>query len=193
MKNIVYGLTDSRNDLVYYVGKSSVGKNRPIQHLLNSHSEGVNNWREEVESNWGKVKVILIEEVDDLLLLHEREKFWIGYYSELNPNLLNKKDFPVFVDVYSEDDDELFNDLQKCIGSLPDIINRRRLALNATQDNLAKLAGINRYTVGQIESGRSITTKVLNQIILALKAMEIDKLIIDQNIKDRASNVDGKY
>ena len=190
MKNIVYGLTDSRNDLVYYVGKSSVGKNRPIQHLSNSHSEGVNNWREEVESNWGKVKVILIEEVDDLLLLQEREKFWIGYYSDLNPNLLNKKDFPVFVDVYSEDDDDLFNDLQKCINSLPDIINRRRLALNATQDNLAKLAGINRYTVGQLESGRSVTTKVLSQIILALKAMEIDKLIIDQNIKDRASNGD---
>ena len=50
IENIIYGLRDPRNDVYQYIGKSTVGKNRPLQHLCKSHSDFVNKWVEELAS-----------------------------------------------------------------------------------------------------------------------------------------------
>ena len=52
MKNIIYGLRDPRNDVYQYIGKSTVGSKRALQHLIKSHSEKVNEWVANLNENW---------------------------------------------------------------------------------------------------------------------------------------------
>ena len=52
MINIIYGLRDPRNDVYQYIGKSSVGAKRAIQHLTKSHSESVNCWVDMLANDW---------------------------------------------------------------------------------------------------------------------------------------------
>ena len=63
MKNIIYGLADTRNDLVYYVGKTTTNIKRPLSHLTKSHSEDVNNWIKSVRDNWGDIKNFQRDEI----------------------------------------------------------------------------------------------------------------------------------
>lgn len=188
MKNIVYGLADSRNDLIYYVGKSSVGSKRALQHLSNSHSKEVNEWIKEVEDNWGKIKVIVIEEVVDLDFLAEREKHWIGIYSDINENLLNKNSYPKLINSYSEEDDRMFSSLKNSIVFSGDIIKKRRLSLNITQSELAKESKVNRWTISQVENNSNISLTSLKKIILGLTKIGMDKNMKFSQIKGRASN-----
>ena len=188
MKNIIYGLADSRNDLIYYVGKSSVGSIRALSHLTKSHSPEVNKWIEEIESNWGRVDVIIIEEVEDLLLLSEREKYWIGVHSTANENLLNKQSTTKHLaDHYTEEDAEKFNELKRSLSFIGDIVKRRRLALDVPQAKLAEISEVNRWTISQLESGRDVSLSSLRKILLGLTNLDICKQIVDTQIKERAS------
>lgn len=187
MLNIVYGLADSRNDLIYYVGKTTVGKKRPLQHLKNSHSKDVNEWIESVHDDWGDINVVVLEEVEDLNFLSDREKYWIGYYYEVNPNLLNKKDFPKTINKYEDCDMEKFRALEESIFNVSEIIKRRRIALGLKQADLAELSGMNRWTISQIENGQSISLSSLKNIVLALRGEEIklgDYLMSCQRIRN---------
>ncbi len=52
-------------------------------------------------------------------------------------------------------------------------IKAERVARNKTQDQLAIDCGINRYTIGQIEKGESITLKVLIPILRGLNRLDV--------------------
>jgi len=186
MKNIVYGLADSRNDLIYYVGKSSIGSKRALQHLTKSHSPEVNEWIEEVRYNWGNIKVIIIEEVEDINLLSEREKYWIGVYSISNTSLLNKKDYPHLINSYTDKDDEKFSFFKDSILFAGEIIKKRRLALNVTQGKLAKVSQVNRSTISQIENNFSVSLDSLKKVTLGLTRLGMDKQMEFAQIKERA-------
>ena len=77
--NIIYGLKDPRNDVYQYIGKSTVGNKRALQHLKKSHSSKVNEWVALLESKWLYPIVDILEEVEDVDELNEREKHWINY------------------------------------------------------------------------------------------------------------------
>ncbi|MCK5017298.1 MAG: GIY-YIG nuclease family protein, partial [Candidatus Peribacteraceae bacterium] len=79
LNNIIYGLRDSRNDLYYYIGKSSVGESRPKQHLLKSHSDKVNKWVQEVEGTGNVVYIDILETIEYKEGLKKAEKYWINY------------------------------------------------------------------------------------------------------------------
>ena len=64
MKNIIYGLRDPRNDVYQYIGKSTVGSKRALQHLIKSHSEKVNEWVANLNENWLYPLVDIIEEAE---------------------------------------------------------------------------------------------------------------------------------
>ena len=63
MNNIVYGLKDPRNDVYMYIGKSTVGDSRALQHLTKSHSEKINEWVKELEDKWLYPIVEIISEM----------------------------------------------------------------------------------------------------------------------------------
>jgi hypothetical protein len=110
MVNIIYGLRDPRNDVYQYIGKSSVGSKRAIQHLTKSHSDSVNSWVGMLANDWLYPIVDIIEEVEEIENLIEREKFWINYYHNINPNLLNIKSIEKpLKNVRTEEDEADFN------------------------------------------------------------------------------------
>ena len=189
MRNIVYGLVDPRNDLVYYVGKSSVGEKRPLTHLVRqSHSKKVNDWVDEMQKIWHPVKAIVLEEVEDINELPEVERKWIEKCKYLNPELMNHQMVKsVISDSYSEEDDLLFNRLCTAVSTFKSIVRRRRLALNLTQESLGELAGVHRTTIRDLELGRSVSTKTLRDVTLALVNFELTSDNITQ-LRKRASD-----
>lgn len=61
-------------------------------------------------------------------------------------------------------------------------IKHIRIQQNITQAQLAKMAGLNRWTIGQIENGESITLTSLIQILRALDVLYVldDFEVIDE-------------
>ena len=196
MRNIIYGLADSRNDLVYYVGKSSVGEKRPIKHLIRqSHSKKVNDWVDEMQKIWHPVKAIVLEEVNDVNELPKVEKKWIEKCKNLNPKLLNDKMANnVISDYYSEEDNLLFNRLCTAVSTFKSTIKRRRLALNITQESLAVLSGVHRTTIRDLELGKNVSIKTLRNVTLALINFELTTNNITQlgeRVKSKNNDNDG--
>jgi transcriptional regulator with XRE-family HTH domain len=61
------------------------------------------------------------------------------------------------------------------IQQLGDYIRHLRLQQNKTQAELAEIAGLNRWTISQIENGESITLMSLIQILRALDSLYVLK------------------
>jgi hypothetical protein len=87
--NMIYGLRDPRNDVYRYIGKTTIGKGRPLSHLKRSHNKQVNMWVSELHNLGLEVNVDVIE--TDILLndLNDRERYYISYYSDMYGGLLN--------------------------------------------------------------------------------------------------------
>lgn len=87
--NLIYGLRDPRNDVYRYVGKTTIGYGRPLQHLIRSHNELVNAWVSEL-SHIGMVPFVdVLEENIDLADLSTRELYYISKYSDVGIPLFN--------------------------------------------------------------------------------------------------------
>ena len=62
-------------------------------------------------------------------------------------------------------------------------LKRRRLEKNLTQEAVARSAGLNRTTIGQIERGASFSILALVQILRALDALDaVDAFLPDPGI-----------
>jgi DNA-binding XRE family transcriptional regulator len=174
MINIIYGLRDPRNDVYQYIGKSSVGTKRALQHLTLSHSERVNEWVKKLGEDWLYPIVNVIEEVENLEDLPEREKYWINYYHGINPNLLNilSIEHPL-QNIRSEEDENKFNFLSLVIQDIPRILKKERLYRNLTQGQLAKEMGVARSTISLCERGENVSLKIVQDYIRTLKGIDI--------------------
>lgn len=175
MKNIIYGLRDPRNDIYYYIGKSTVDIKRPLTHLTNSHSPKVNEWVKMLGDNWLYPQIDIIEEVEKLEDLIEREKYWINYYFHLNPDLLNIQSVPSekIVETRSSEDEKIFNVIQNHIFNIPKMLSKERKYRKLTQAEMAKHMNISRYTVSQIETGNNVSFKMIQKYFLTLKGLDI--------------------
>lgn len=172
--NLIYGLRDPRNDVYYYIGKSTVGYGRPLTHLTKSHSETVNQWVKQLEQLGLFPHVDVIEK--DILLedLAEREKYWIEYHYELNPELFNVYSLPETINkIRTQDDDDKFNSLVKVILDLGNILKTERMSRQLTQDELAEKAGLSRSTISLCEGGNNVTVEAVKKYLAALKGVDI--------------------
>ena len=62
-------------------------------------------------------------------------------------------------------------------------IKQKRLQTNKTQSQLAKEAGLNPYTISQIENGESVTLSTLIQLLRALDVLYVlDNFKINEEI-----------
>ena len=90
------------------------------------------------------------------------------------------------------------------VSKIGEFIKNERLNSNKTQAQLAKEAGINKWTLGQIENGEAITLLSLIQILRALDVLplldifsikqEISPIELakkEQNNRKRARNTDS--
>lgn len=174
MKNIIYGLKDPRNDVFQYIGKSTVGNSRALKHLTDSHSGKVKEWIEELNEKWLYPIVEIIEEVDDIDNLSEREKYYVNFYYEINPNLLNVQLIDKNInEIRTEEDEEKFNTLIKVITDIPNILKIERLCRNMTQDFVSKEVGLSRSTISLCERSKNVTLETVIKYILFLKGYDI--------------------
>ena len=172
--NLIYGLRDPRNDVYYYIGKTTVGYERPLKHLTKSHSETVNQWVKQLEQ-LGLVPHIDVIEKDILLEeLSEREKYWIDYHYELNPELFNVQLLPDSINrIRTQEDDDKFNLLVKVILDLGNILKTERISRQLTQEELAKKSGVHRSTIIFCENGNNVTINAIKKYLAALKGVDI--------------------
>lgn len=183
MINIIYGLRDPRNDLYYYIGKSTIGINRPLEYLTKSHSNNVNEWVKMLEEQWLYPQIDIIEEVEILDNLSEREKYWINYYYDLNPELLNKLLITKqIIETRTSDDEEKFEFLSREIYNIQKILRSERIYRKLTQEKLAKLIGINRSTIVSIENGCG-SLRNIQKYILTLKGFDIKTKINSERVR----------
>lgn len=69
------------------------------------------------------------------------------------------------------------------IGTIGEFIKHKRLQENKSQAQLAKEAGLNRWTLGQIENGESITMTSLIQLLRVLDLLHLlDVFTIEESI-----------
>lgn len=62
-------------------------------------------------------------------------------------------------------------------------IKDERITKQKTQSEIAEITGLNRYTIGKIEKGRSVTLQVLIQVLRALDLLYVlDNFIIVDKI-----------
>lgn len=172
--NLIYGLRDPRNDVYYYIGKSTVGYGRPLTHLTKSHSETVNQWIKQLEQLGLFPHIDVIEKNILLEDLAEREKYWIDYHYELNPELFNIYLLPETINkIRTQDDDDKFNSLVKVILDLGNILKTERMSRQLTQNELAEKAGLSRSTISLCEGGNNVTVEAVKKYLAALKGVDI--------------------
>jgi len=162
MINIIYGLRDPRNDVHYYIGKSTVGNKRALSHLKTSHSDKINEWVADVRKNGFEPLVDIIEEVQDVNELAEREKFWVRFYFEQNPMLLNEQLKPRHVNLTVSVNER--NELKLLDDTLPRLhilLKKARKVSKINQKEMAERAGISYGTLKRIESGEE-TVSICN-------------------------------
>jgi transcriptional regulator with XRE-family HTH domain len=91
------------------------------------------------------------------------------------------------------------------IASIGNYVKHQRLNQNITQAKVAKIAGINRWTISQIENGEAISLTSLIQILRALNLLNIldsfnintqpsplELAKIEQEARKRASDIIDK-
>ena len=172
--NIIYGLKDPRNDVYQYIGKSTVGNKRALQHLKKSHSSKVNEWVALLESKWLYPIVDILEEVEDVDELNEREKHWINYYKDINPDLLNIQSIDKKpVNLRKEEDEAEYQFMLKILFKIPDILKKERKYRKLTQDEMAKEMNVSRSTLSLCENSANVTFKTIQKYFLTLKGIDI--------------------
>ena len=174
MENIIYGLRDPRNDVYQYIGKSTVGSKRALEHLTLSHSDKVNEWVKILSENWLYPSVDLIEEVENIDDLPEREKYWINYYHNINPNLFNIHSIESSLNkTRSDEDEEDFNTMVRLFSMTHTILRNERIYRNISQEQMAENMGVSRSTISLAERGENVNFDVIRKYVRTLRGIDI--------------------
>jgi hypothetical protein len=167
MKGLVYALFCPIRNKPVYVGQTTQGLKRPFVHLREmSHSQKVNEWVYNLKEDGLSPVIVILEQVSDLSILHEKEQFWILKYIGEGNLLLNQNSitpFIVFGSIYD-------NPPPSGIGEISMFVRARRHLFHLTQIQLSKKAGVGLRFVRDIEQGTkgNFSTKVLNKVLNVL-------------------------
>lgn len=166
--NLIYGLRDPRNDIFYYIGKTTIGEDRPITHLHYSHNENVRKWVSELKEINLEPFIDILEENVELNELNIKEKFWINEYKKINDNLLNiQSNNENKILCLSELDWSKLEDVKRILSDLPLLIKSIRVKYDLTQVELAKLCKVSKTTLANPErnSKREISLSLILKLI----------------------------
>lgn len=154
MKKLVYALCCPFTDDVHYIGKSTQGMTRPLQHLNSSHSEKVIEWVDDLKALGNSPKVKILERVSEVDDLDVRERYWIYKYLDKDALLLNSNLITPFL-VSENRSKELEDTNDVGINHISEFIKQRRKTVGLTQEQFAEKAGIALTVIRKIEQGKS--------------------------------------
>lgn len=154
MGKLIYALTCPFTEDVHYIGKTSKGMTRPLQHMSNSHCDKIAEWSNDLKILGQKPGIKILEKLSKDDDLDERERYWIQKYLNkgsllLNSNLVN----PVLIDTKLE---KLLGNLD--FGDISDISNfikERRKQIGLTQPDFADKSGVSLKVLRKIEQNKT--------------------------------------
>jgi len=89
-KNLIYAYLDPRNGLIRYIGKSTIGLDRPKN--FHAHGQHCGNWIKNLTTDNLEPEILILEELSDnasIEEINEAEIFHISYWRFLGANLTN--------------------------------------------------------------------------------------------------------
>jgi hypothetical protein len=96
MRNFIYGLVDPRTTFIHYIGKSSIGMDRPREHMraseLRHDTTRKSVWIRQLLADGITYEIKVLEYVADKERLNEAERRWIAHGRQANWPLTNLTD-----------------------------------------------------------------------------------------------------
>jgi len=165
-QRLIYSLRCPFTDAIHYIGKSTQGMTRPMQHLTKSHSDKVIEWVEELKLIGHAPVVKVLEYVSLNDDINNRERYWIQ--KEINNNSLLLNSCLVTPLLITHNIDELLGD-GKGMESfrIAKFVRERRRQARLTQTDFAAKTGVALTVIRKIEQGKSNLT--LESILQVLK------------------------
>lgn len=163
-KKIIYALCCPFTNEIHYIGKTTQGMIRPLQHLSESHSIKVREWVDGLkEINYSPI-IKILEQVSSEEDLDLKEKNWIQYYLSKKALLLNINSVsPILIK----------HDLEKLLGKgdlyirIGKFVKEKRKKFKLTQEEFSSKAGVALSVIRKIEQCRHDYS--LNSLIKVLK------------------------
>jgi len=166
--HLIYCLKCPFSKEVHYIGKSTQGMRRPLQHLTKSHLERINEWVEELKKLGYRPTIEILEVLSDDIsdnspILDERELWWITHYIQEGAYLLNIQLVDPILTI-----EDLQNPDEQALGieEISDFIRQKRRLAGLTQEEFAEKAGVALTVIRKIEQKK--TNVNLNGLLTVL-------------------------
>lgn len=161
-KRLIYALKCPFTKEVHYVGKSTKGMLRPLEHCKESHSEKVQEWVTELKKIGYVPEIDILQYVSETENIDDIENFYIKNFVSKNNLLLNSnlvKAVTVLPNLEESDPTGM-----KTIG---EFVKRRRKMIGLTQEKLANYSGIGLRFVRELEGNKknNFNTETLNNLL----------------------------
>lgn len=150
-ENIIYALRCPFTERTHYIGKSTQGLTRPMQHLTDSHSRKIREWVADL-AIIGEKPIITVIDYANEKTINERERFWIAEYLRRGAVLFNEQGVKASnVRIRAEK-------IQRGERGRPweqvgNIIRAKRKSVGLTQSQLSQKAGIGLRFIRELEQG----------------------------------------
>lgn len=152
-KRYIYSLNCPITKDIHYIGKSTQGMMRPLQHLTKSHNEKIKEWVSDLKELGYTPEIRILEEVSLDSDIDARELFWIQKSINNKDLLLNINLVKPFM--LDKDLDELLDPSKNTtIESISEFIKTRRKSVNLTQEEFAERSGVALTVVRKLEQGK---------------------------------------
>ena len=154
MERLIYGLKCPVTNRMHYIGKSTQGMRRPMQHLHESHSIKIQEWVSDLKVLGDKPKIVVLQEVGEGEDIDITERVWISKYLDRGATLLNEN-LVIAATIRTDLDDLINTDYNSDYEAIGRFVSTRRKDLSLTQEQFAERMGIALTVVRKIEQGKS--------------------------------------
>lgn len=157
--NIIYALKCPFTDNIHYIGKSTKGLLRPMEHLKESHSIKIKEWVNDIGQLGYSPKIDILESnIVSEEELNEKEKYWIAKCLSKGCLLLNEKLITyakIINAIVVKEEKQTDSSEYSVITDVSLLSKRTRTQLKLTQADLSYKLGIGLRWLRKIEGGKN--------------------------------------
>lgn len=154
MERLIYGLKCPVTNRMHYIGKTTQGMRRPMQHLNESHSVKIKEWVSDLNELNEKPRIVVLQEVGEGEDIDIAERVWISKYLDRGATLLNEN-LVIAATIRPDLDDLINTDYTSDYKAIGRFVSERRKAAGLTQEQFAEKIGVALTVVRKIEQGKT--------------------------------------